>query len=139
MLIANLLQLRMLRSSGESVESSRTFLLSILKTKPRRHRKQDILIRRLSPSQCHPEKVTDFFSCPVTTLPFCLQLLLCPSGPVEVKMDEFPRHGSNIATMSKLKPCFVKDSSGTVTAGNASGSRVTHEPQSNTKWDFVQS
>ncbi|XP_007546795.1 acetyl-CoA acetyltransferase, cytosolic [Poecilia formosa] len=42
-------------------------------------------------------------------------------GPVEVKTDEFPRHGSNVATMSKLKPCFVKDSSGTVTAGNASG------------------
>ncbi|PWA27692.1 hypothetical protein CCH79_00000420, partial [Gambusia affinis] len=120
-LIANFLQLRMLRSSGESVESSRTFLLSILKTKPRRHRKQGILIRKLSPSQCHPEKVVDFFSCPVTTLTFCLQLLLCPSGPVEVKMDEFPRHESNIATMSKLKPCFVKDSSGTVTAGNASG------------------
>ncbi|MEQ2161743.1 hypothetical protein GOODEAATRI_012669, partial [Goodea atripinnis] len=43
------------------------------------------------------------------------------TGPVEVKMDEFPRHGSNIASLSKLKPCFVKDSSGTVTAGNASG------------------
>uniref|UniRef100_A0A3Q2DLV3 Acetyl-CoA acetyltransferase 2 n=1 Tax=Cyprinodon variegatus TaxID=28743 RepID=A0A3Q2DLV3_CYPVA len=42
-------------------------------------------------------------------------------GPVEVKLDEFPRHGSNIASMSKLRPCFVKDSSGTVTAGNASG------------------
>lgn len=43
------------------------------------------------------------------------------SGPVEVKVDEFPRHGSNIDAMSKLKPCFVKDGSGTVTAGNASG------------------
>uniref|UniRef100_A0A3Q2VLL4 Acetyl-CoA acetyltransferase 2 n=1 Tax=Haplochromis burtoni TaxID=8153 RepID=A0A3Q2VLL4_HAPBU len=42
-------------------------------------------------------------------------------GPVEVKVDEFPRHGSNMDSMSKLKPCFVKDSSGTVTAGNASG------------------
>lgn len=42
-------------------------------------------------------------------------------GPVEVKVDEFPRHGSNIETMSKLRPCFIKDSSGTVTAGNASG------------------
>ncbi|XP_026146635.1 acetyl-CoA acetyltransferase, cytosolic [Carassius auratus] len=42
-------------------------------------------------------------------------------GPVEVKADEFPRHGSNIDAMSKLKPCFVKDGSGTVTAGNASG------------------
>lgn len=43
------------------------------------------------------------------------------SGPVEVKVDEFPRHGSNIDAMSKLKPYFVKDGSGTVTPGNASG------------------
>ncbi|KAK7907663.1 hypothetical protein WMY93_016275 [Mugilogobius chulae] len=42
-------------------------------------------------------------------------------GPVEVKDDEFPRHGSNLETMSKLRPCFIKDSTGTVTAGNASG------------------
>ncbi|XP_023662523.2 acetyl-CoA acetyltransferase, cytosolic isoform X1 [Paramormyrops kingsleyae] len=42
-------------------------------------------------------------------------------GPVEVKIDEFPRHGSNLDAMSKLKPYFVKDGTGTVTAGNASG------------------
>ncbi|XP_076010984.1 acetyl-CoA acetyltransferase, cytosolic [Genypterus blacodes] len=42
-------------------------------------------------------------------------------GPVEVKVDEFPRHGSNIDAMSKLRPCFIKHSSGTVTAGNTSG------------------
>ncbi|CAL8318071.1 unnamed protein product [Merluccius merluccius] len=42
-------------------------------------------------------------------------------GPVEVKADEFPRHGSGMEAMSKLRPCFIKDSSGTVTAGNASG------------------
>ncbi|XP_037541806.1 acetyl-CoA acetyltransferase, cytosolic [Nematolebias whitei] len=49
--------------------------------------------------------------------------IMVPSrkGPVEVKVDEFPRHGSNIQSMSKLKPCFIKDGSGTVTAGNASG------------------
>ncbi|KAJ0026625.1 hypothetical protein NQD34_017625 [Periophthalmus magnuspinnatus] len=50
--------------------------------------------------------------------------VLVPSrkGPVEVKVDEFPRHGSNMETMSKLRPCFIKDSTGTVTAGgNASG------------------
>ncbi|XP_066563386.1 acetyl-CoA acetyltransferase, cytosolic isoform X2 [Amia ocellicauda] len=39
----------------------------------------------------------------------------------EVKVDEFPRHGSNLEAMSKLKPCFLKDGSGTVTAANASG------------------
>ncbi|XP_006625880.1 acetyl-CoA acetyltransferase, cytosolic [Lepisosteus oculatus] len=42
-------------------------------------------------------------------------------GPVEVKSDEFPRHGSNLGAMSKLKPCFLKDSTGTVTPANASG------------------
>ncbi|TSK58158.1 Acetyl-CoA acetyltransferase, cytosolic [Bagarius yarrelli] len=42
-------------------------------------------------------------------------------GPLEVKVDEFPRQGSNMDAMSKLKPCFLKDGSGTVTAGNASG------------------
>lgn len=42
---------------------------------------------------------------------------------MEVKADEFPRHGSNLESMSKLRPCFIKDASGTVTAGNASGER----------------
>ncbi|XP_051853999.1 acetyl-CoA acetyltransferase, cytosolic [Antechinus flavipes] len=42
-------------------------------------------------------------------------------GPVEVKTDEFPRHGSTLEVMSKLKPCFLTDGSGTVTAANASG------------------
>ncbi|XP_072217783.1 acetyl-CoA acetyltransferase, cytosolic isoform X3 [Leuresthes tenuis] len=49
--------------------------------------------------------------------------IMVPSrkGPVEVKVDEFPRHGSSMDSMSKLRPCFIKDGSGTVTAGNASG------------------
>ncbi|XP_061097132.1 acetyl-CoA acetyltransferase, cytosolic [Conger conger] len=42
-------------------------------------------------------------------------------GPLEVKTDEFPRHGSTLDAMTKLKPCFVKDGTGTVTAGNTSG------------------
>ncbi|CAG03628.1 unnamed protein product, partial [Tetraodon nigroviridis] len=42
-------------------------------------------------------------------------------GTLEVKVDEYPRHGSNVGSMSKLRPCFIKDSTGTVTAGNASG------------------
>ncbi|KAF3702918.1 Acetyl-CoA acetyltransferase, cytosolic [Channa argus] len=50
-----------------------------------------------------------------------LQDSVVADGPVEVKVDEFPRHGSNIDSMSKLRPCFIKDGSGTVTAGNASG------------------
>ncbi|KAF7253785.1 Acetyl-CoA acetyltransferase, cytosolic [Varanus komodoensis] len=42
-------------------------------------------------------------------------------GPVEVKSDEHPRHGSNLETMAKLKPYFVTDGTGTVTVANASG------------------
>src|SRR5947209_12640107 len=38
---------------------------------------------------------------------------------VVVDADEFPRHGTTLDTVSKLKPAFEKD--GTVTAGNASG------------------
>ncbi|KAM3861322.1 acetyl-CoA acetyltransferase, cytosolic [Diretmus argenteus] len=49
--------------------------------------------------------------------------VLVPSrkGAVQVNSDEFPRHGSSMDSMSKLRPCFIKDSTGTVTAGNASG------------------
>ncbi|NWS08138.1 THIC protein, partial [Motacilla alba] len=49
--------------------------------------------------------------------------VLVPSkkGPIEVKVDEHPRHGSNLETMAKLKPCFLTDGTGTVTAANASG------------------
>ncbi|HXW24232.1 MAG TPA: acetyl-CoA C-acetyltransferase [Xanthobacteraceae bacterium] len=40
-------------------------------------------------------------------------------GDVVVDTDEFPRHGTTLEGVSKLKPAFEKD--GTVTAGNASG------------------
>ncbi|KAM3931209.1 acetyl-CoA acetyltransferase, cytosolic [Leptodactylus fuscus] len=42
-------------------------------------------------------------------------------GPVTVTSDEFPRHGSSLEAMAKLKPYFVKDGTGTVTPANASG------------------
>lgn len=38
-----------------------------------------------------------------------------------MKQDEFPRAGCTIEGFQKLRPAFVKDGSGTVTAGNASG------------------
>ncbi|XP_064107588.1 acetyl-CoA acetyltransferase, cytosolic-like [Macrobrachium nipponense] len=41
--------------------------------------------------------------------------------PIEVKDDEYPRHGSSAEGLARLKPCFVTDGTGTVTAGNASG------------------
>lgn len=39
--------------------------------------------------------------------------------PIIVDADEYPKHGSTIEKLAKLKPAFKKD--GTVTAGNASG------------------
>ncbi|XP_067900842.1 acetyl-CoA acetyltransferase, cytosolic isoform X2 [Heterodontus francisci] len=42
-------------------------------------------------------------------------------GSIEVSADEFPRHGSSYEVMSKLKPCFLSDGTGSVTAANASG------------------
>ncbi len=40
-------------------------------------------------------------------------------GDVVVDTDEYPRHGSTLDAMTKLRPAFDKE--GTVTAGNASG------------------
>lgn len=40
-------------------------------------------------------------------------------GDIIVDTDEYPKHGTTIEKLSKLKPAFKKD--GTVTAGNASG------------------
>uniref|UniRef100_A0A2K6RXN0 Thiolase N-terminal domain-containing protein n=1 Tax=Rhinopithecus roxellana TaxID=61622 RepID=A0A2K6RXN0_RHIRO len=42
-------------------------------------------------------------------------------GLIEVKTNEFPHHGSNIEAMSKLKPYFLSDGTGTITPANASG------------------
>lgn len=50
-----------------------------------------------------------------------MSIMFCFAGPIEVKIDEHPRHGSNLETMAKLKPCFLTDGTGTVTAANASG------------------
>ncbi|MEX0809541.1 MAG: acetyl-CoA C-acetyltransferase [Dongiaceae bacterium] len=41
-------------------------------------------------------------------------------GDVVVADDEYPRHGTTIDSLSKLRPAFLRDG-GTVTAGNASG------------------
>jgi len=40
-------------------------------------------------------------------------------GDVIVDIDEYPKHGTTIETLAKLRPAF--DKNGTVTAGNASG------------------
>jgi acetyl-CoA C-acetyltransferase len=41
-------------------------------------------------------------------------------GEVVVDTDEFPRHGTTIEALGKLRPAFTKEG-GSVTAGNASG------------------
>lgn len=38
---------------------------------------------------------------------------------VIVAKDEYPKHGTTVEALAKLRPCFIKE--GTVTAGNASG------------------
>jgi acetyl-CoA C-acetyltransferase len=40
-------------------------------------------------------------------------------GEIVVDQDEYPRHGTTLDTVAKLRPAFEKD--GTVTAANASG------------------
>ncbi|MFN4282905.1 MAG: acetyl-CoA C-acetyltransferase [Alphaproteobacteria bacterium] len=45
--------------------------------------------------------------------------LVTRKGEEIVEADEYPRHGTTIETLAKLRPAFAKD--GTVTAGNASG------------------
>jgi acetyl-CoA C-acetyltransferase len=40
-------------------------------------------------------------------------------GDVLVEADEYPKHGTTLDALKKLRPAFAKD--GTVTAGNASG------------------
>ena len=41
-------------------------------------------------------------------------------GDVVVDTDEFPRHGTTVEALAKLRPAFTKEG-GSVTAGNASG------------------
>jgi acetyl-CoA C-acetyltransferase len=41
-------------------------------------------------------------------------------GDVVVDQDEYPKHGTTLETLQKLRPAFLKEN-GTVTAGNASG------------------
>ena len=46
---------------------------------------------------------------------------------ITVDTDEFPRHGTTIESLSKLRPAFVTDGTGTVTAGNASGELISSQ------------
>ncbi|XP_015682448.1 acetyl-CoA acetyltransferase, cytosolic, partial [Protobothrops mucrosquamatus] len=62
-----------------------------------------------------------FFSFFAPSIKWLLLKYLFLAGPTEVKADEHPRHGCNIETVAKLKPCFITDGTGTVTAANASG------------------
>lgn len=39
--------------------------------------------------------------------------------------DEFPRPKSTLEGLQKLRPAFITDGTGTVTAGNASGTQLS--------------
>lgn len=41
--------------------------------------------------------------------------------PIVFDQDEYPRFGTTAETLAKLKPAFIQDGTGTVTAGNSSG------------------
>lgn len=43
------------------------------------------------------------------------------TGELIIDKDEFPRPDTTVESLTKLRPCFLKDGTGTVTAGNASG------------------
>lgn len=42
-------------------------------------------------------------------------------GTIEVNEDEFPKPDTSLSGLQSLRPAFIRDASGTVTAGNASG------------------
>lgn len=42
-------------------------------------------------------------------------------GPTVVSEDEYPKPDTTAESLSKLRPAFIRDATGTVTAGNASG------------------
>lgn len=46
------------------------------------------------------------------------------AGVTNVCDDEFPRAQSTLEGLQKLRPAFITDGSGTVTAGNASGETI---------------
>jgi len=49
------------------------------------------------------------------------------TGSVDVKTDEFPRSGCTLEALQKLKPAFIHDGTGTVTAGNCAGIYFSEE------------
>jgi len=42
-------------------------------------------------------------------------------GPTVISEDEYPKPDTTAESLSKLRPAFIRDATGTVTAGNASG------------------
>jgi acetyl-CoA C-acetyltransferase len=48
-----------------------------------------------------------------------IEILQKKGDPIVFDTDEFPRHGTTVESLAKLRPAFDKE--GTVTAGNASG------------------
>ena len=53
-------------------------------------------------------------------------LYLAKSNPSFLSDDEFPKPETSVESLSKLRPAFVRDGTGTVTAGNASGTNIIY-------------
>lgn len=66
--------------------------------------------------KCEQAQKNGSFSAEITPV-----VVASRAGPVEVTKDEYPRAGSTFEGFQKLRPAFVKDGTGSVTAGNASG------------------
>ncbi|RZF46457.1 hypothetical protein LSTR_LSTR012532 [Laodelphax striatellus] len=47
--------------------------------------------------------------------------VICRGEKKSISQDEFPKPNTNFESLQKLKPVFIKQGGGTVTAGNASG------------------
>ncbi|XP_045196222.2 acetyl-CoA acetyltransferase, cytosolic-like isoform X2 [Mercenaria mercenaria] len=69
-----------------------------------------------SQQKCGAARQAGFFQKEIVTVP-----IKSRTGTEEVKQDEFPRPSTTLEGLQKLRPAFVTDGSGTVTAGNASG------------------
>lgn len=79
-------------------------------------REQQDTFATLSQNRTETAQNSGYFKAEITPIP-----IKSRKGTIVVDADEFPRHGTTVEALGKLKPAFLKDGSGTVTAGNASG------------------
>lgn len=69
-----------------------------------------------SQQKCAAARQSGYFQKEIVSVP-----IKSRTGTDEIKEDEFPRPSTTLEGLQKLRPAFITDGSGTVTAGNASG------------------